>query len=62
MYHCKACGHHISLNEDWKGYCPICDKEVSYGSIIPEMCIDPYKNNEERSNQENKKCKKNSYD
>lgn len=28
MYNCKVCGHHINLDEDGKGYCPICDKEV----------------------------------
>ena len=28
MYNCKVCGHHINLDEDGKGYCPICDKEI----------------------------------
>lgn len=52
MYHCKACGHHINLDKDGVGYCPICDKKVSYGDVVPERCINPYKNNEKRSNQE----------
>lgn len=41
MYHCKVCGHHISLNEDWKGYCPICDKEVGKLDVVPTRCVDP---------------------
>lgn len=58
MYHCKVCGHRINLGEDGVGYCPICDKKVSYGDVVPERCIDPYKNNEERSNQEGKGAKR----
>lgn len=38
MYHCKACGHHINLDKDGVGYCPICDKKVSYGDVVPEKC------------------------
>lgn len=41
MYHCKTCGHHINLAKDGVGYCPICDKKVSYGDVVPERCIDP---------------------
>lgn len=41
MYHCKVCGHHISLNEDGKGYCPICDKEVGELDVVPTRCVDP---------------------
>lgn len=48
MYHCKKCGHHINLDKDGVGYCPICDKKVSYGDVVPERCIDSYKNNEKK--------------
>ena len=41
MYHCKKCGHHINLDEDGKGYCPICDKEVGELDVVPTRCVDP---------------------
>lgn len=40
-YNCKVCGQPIHLNEDWKGYCPICDKEVGELDVVPTRCIDP---------------------
>lgn len=40
-YHCKVCGHHIHLNDDETGYCPICDKEVGELDVVPIRCIDP---------------------
>lgn len=41
IYHCKKCGHHINRDKDGVGYCPICDKKVSYGDVVPERCISP---------------------
>lgn len=48
IYHCKKCGHHINLDGNGIGYCPICDKKVSYGDVVLERCIDSYKNNEKK--------------
>ena len=41
IYHCKKCGHHINLDEDGNGYCPICDKEVGEWDVVPIRCISP---------------------
>ena len=41
MFHCKKCGHNINLNNKCIGYCPICNKTVNYGDVIPDRCIDP---------------------
>lgn len=41
IYNCKVCGHYINLDEDGKGYCPICDKEVSKLDVLPAHWMDP---------------------
>ena len=40
MYHCKACGHHINLDKDGVGYCPICDKKVVVKDDIIDFLLD----------------------
>ena len=41
IYHCKVCGHHINMDDQETGYCPICDKEVGEVDVVPTRCIDP---------------------
>ena len=41
IYHCKVCGHHINMDDQETGYCPICDKEVGELDVVPTRCIDP---------------------
>lgn len=39
--YCKECGHHLNFEYgENKGYCPICDKEVTYKDTIAQHTLD----------------------
>lgn len=41
--YCKECGHHLNFQYgENKGYCPICDKEVTYKDTIAQHTLDAH--------------------